>query len=208
MVLTVEQGDFGTGTEQTLTELSASVTYRAGAGAVRATLPYLSLESAGTRVQGAGDVRLDGSWRLRTQQGLLPALRALAALKLPTADAQAGLGTGEADVALGLAADAFVSDDAYWFADVDYTWVGHDADYPLLHQWRLGAGGGLYLSGTLVLSATLDGRTPAYAGESAPLSLGLGLAGGERIVWQLAVRRGLSTAAADVGVALGLGVDF
>jgi hypothetical protein len=54
---------------------------------------------------GQGDITLSGKYQLFTESERMPALSARALLKVPTGDATRDLGSGHADVGLGLAAE-------------------------------------------------------------------------------------------------------
>jgi hypothetical protein len=210
---TVQRGDFGTDTTQTLGELDLGLRYRFASGAVQVNLPYVRLQSRDSTgqvvsTQGVGDASVGARIRLSDQQRGMPALSALGELKLPTADEANGLGTGEPDLTAGLGLDAFVTANAFWFSDLSYTLVGQPPGASLRDRWRLALGAGGYLPGGLVLTASLEQRTAAYDGATDARELLLGMAQGVTRGWQLALSKGLSDGAPDFGATAGLYATF
>lgn len=94
-------GDFGTSTDSTLVALLPAWGYIAPSFDLGATVPLLRLseESAGVKEteSGLGDIVLRGGRSLWRSAGTSELYGALA-VKLPTADDDAGLGTGATDV--------------------------------------------------------------------------------------------------------------
>ena len=96
--------------------------------------------SGGTRT-GFGDLTLRGEYYLRYGTSTSPWIIGQLRLTLPTGDEEKGLGTGAADVEIGV---GFIQrfGRINWLADVGYTFVGSNGDDPeSKNQLRLGAGG-------------------------------------------------------------------
>jgi hypothetical protein len=148
-------GDYGTGSETEITTLAATGRYETGPWVYKATVPYLEVTGENAVVPGVGRIGR-GAGRRRTESGLgdvvLSATYAAyydqastfgvdltGKLKLPTADENKGLGTGEADVAL--LADAYQTfDRVTGFAGVGYHILGDAPGQPLDNVWSANAG--------------------------------------------------------------------
>lgn len=213
LAYTQERGDFGTTTTSTLRELAVALRYGFKRGNVRVTVPYLWVEDrdatgATTRAQGLGNVYVAGRVWLSEQRGQRPALSVIGEVKLPTASESAGLGSGYADFTAGLGLDAFVTRDAFWFADAAYTVIGHAANDPVLNPWRLTVGGGSYLPAQFVVSAALEQRGAVYAGDPVAREALLAVSQGSTRGWRLALSKGLTDGAPAVGITVGAFADF
>ncbi|MBI3333154.1 MAG: transporter [Candidatus Omnitrophica bacterium] len=111
----VTTGDYGTGTDTTITELFETLKYRGEKGEVGVTVPYLFRKGAGVTVgesrpargaipndaQGLGDVQLKGKYFWLEEAEARPSVDLTGRIKLPTASEDKGLGTGRVDVGLG-----------------------------------------------------------------------------------------------------------
>lgn len=168
-------GDFGTPTDSDLSYLSPVLGYVAPRYDLSVTVPYLSLttETAGQSdtETGVGDVIVRGGRELLREGGELSLYGSLAA-KLPTADEDKGLGTGETDIG------AFASlsrelEGARLSLLGGYIKVGDppgvDLDDVLLY--------GVGLSGMRArthLYGSLEGRTGTVPGADDPLEVNAG----------------------------------
>jgi hypothetical protein len=156
------------------------------------------------RESGLGDLRLGVVSRLAGGGSKLYRLEGSLDLKAPTADPDRGLGTGEWDARLGLAADRL-----YWsmtlFGGLGVTKNG-DPDWI---DFRDAVDGIVGLesapSGRRVLwSGWLEGNTEVVPGAGSRAVLGLGLRSGTRSRWWVSATAGLTAASEDIGVAFGL----
>lgn len=107
-------GDYGLAEKVTLDVLTTRIRYRTGRSEIRLSLPYLWLDGAVSIVGGAptaglpgsesgpGDVSLRFDYDVVQGGGRKPWVTALLRVKAPTADPDAGLGTGETDLEGGL----------------------------------------------------------------------------------------------------------
>lgn len=100
--LGVKQGNFGTSVTSRLGLAYGSLGYASDRFDVSLSVPYLRLQTSGggqdVIESGLGDVLLRGARRLvpETEEGF--SLDGVLAVKLPTADSNKGLGTGQTDV--------------------------------------------------------------------------------------------------------------
>jgi len=174
----------------------------------RDRLPAPSSESN----SGIGDVTVQGELDFLRSGISRPWLTGILRVKLPTADEQQGLGTGEVDVegALALTKPFGRSD---LLLDAGYTKVGEPEGLAYEEIIRLAAGISTRLgrSGTL-LDVYLENRTHPVPGEAdrLDLSLGTGRRFGQRSQLQFgaAVFAGLSGTAEDFGISLSLARSF
>lgn len=113
--VSVTHGDYGTGTDTTVTELSETVKYQGSRGEVGVTVPYLFREGGGVTAgesrraretipsdaEGLWDVQVIGRSYWVEEAGARPAIDLKGRVKVPTADEDEGLGTGRPDVGIG-----------------------------------------------------------------------------------------------------------
>lgn len=148
-------GDYGTGSETEITTLAATGRYESGPWVYRATVPYLEVRGENAVIPGVGRVR-GGGGRTRTESGLgdvvLSAtygayydrastfgLDLTGKLKLPTADEDKGLGTGEVDMIFLV--DAYRTFDRWTgFGGVGYHVLGDAPGQQLDNVWSLNTG--------------------------------------------------------------------
>lgn len=170
-----KSGDFGTAVRSDLYYVAPSAGYVAPRYDLSATASYLRLTADGpagsTTESGLGDIVARAGAVLSPDAGNFSAYGALA-LKIPTADEDRGLGTGETDIGVFLSA-------RYALGSLRLGLQGGYLKTGLAHMDALrdvflyGAG----LSATAgrgQVYASLDGRTPLVDGARAPLEIGAG----------------------------------
>jgi len=155
--LTYDTGKYGTDQETSLFYWPVTLKRYMSKGDVSLTVPFLDLnthgggrtvvdgtvvEGTGSGGSGLGDVSCKGRYNWIEQNGMLPFVDLVARLKLPTADADKGLGTGEADLRLGVELARRFWKDYIGFADLSYTFIGDppDVDYDNRIDADLGLG--------------------------------------------------------------------
>lgn len=154
--VTADTGKYGTDEKTDLFYWPFTLKRYFSRGDVALTVPYINLETEGgqTVVDGAvvegtgsggsglGDVLLKGRYNWVEQSEQLPFVDLVARLKLPTADEDKGLGTGEADLGFGAEIARRFMTDNMWFADFSYTFIGDppDIDYDNRVAVELGLG--------------------------------------------------------------------
>lgn len=154
---------------------------------------------------GFGDVVGSIGYRIveRPASGLQVALTGR--VKLPTASASRGLGTGKTDAG-ATAAVRRQFDDGWMYAETGYVFVGDPAGVELRNTVLWMAGGGWRLGGRVYLLASAFGNTAILPQFGAPAEVGAGVG------WQIADHlnltvmpsAGLSRASPSYGVTLGL----
>ncbi len=189
---TWEEGDFGT--SETTRSLYAPVTLRylgerfdvSVTGAFvyldaprEVTLvegtPQVTDEARGGRKSSAG--RGDTIFKLRYYlvddpgpASWVPTLAPFVKLKLPTADEDEGLGTGEPDGGFGVEWDKQFGR-VFLFGDVAYTFMGDPPGTDFRDRPAASVGLGIELSDTITASALLDWRRALLSGNDDPLEV-------------------------------------
>lgn len=147
---------------------------------------------------GLGDVTLDVNLRLLAETDTRPGVGALIYVKIPTADEEKGLGTGEFDRGAGLRTGKIIGD---WSvrAKALYVQPGTSALYDPDAYWDWSTS--LSYLGNLSLRPGIgvSGGTAAFEGEDDPLEISarLGILKSERTSLSLSLARGLSDASPD-----------
>ena len=198
-------GDFGTTATSTLYSavLSAGVTgedWDAGA-----SLPFYVLDSEGADTEtGLGDLYLRAGRRLLPPTDGGTSVYGSAALKVPTADEDAGLGTGEPDAGGFLSLRQSLG---RWQVSLfgGYTFLGDPPGEDLDNVVSYGAELYRRLDGA-GLFAGVEGRTAAVPGADDPLEL---YGGGFRLLpggraWTVEGLVGLSDGSPDFGIRTGI----
>jgi hypothetical protein len=219
--LEFQQGDYATAERVETFSVQNSARIRFGRLLFSASLPWLRLEAPGNVVggggllglpiivdptrppardvrQGIGDLRVGAAYGLNAPAGV--DLTLSGQVKLPTAAARRGLGTGETDIAFG-AEVARTIGPVTPFASLSYSLPGDPAGYELRNS--LSARGGVALQ----LAPGVRGNLSyGYAQSLSPLlederqiSTGLNAALSRRLSLGLYGNAGLSTGSPDIG---------
>ncbi len=187
------------------------------------TVPYVSLSSEssatiidGTLVGGSGsdatdgtglgDLILKGRYYAVEQDGVLPFIDLVGKVKVPTADEDKGLGTGQLDVSAIVELCLSTRNRYFWLAELGYTLIGDPPDIDYRNRLSYSLGFGAKVNPALRLYGYLDGRTALLDGNDNPLSLLLygeyRLRDNLRLDGDLEL--GLNDGAPDLGVTLGV----
>jgi len=154
-------------------------------------------------VSGLGDVRLAGSRRLLGGGAKVFRMDLGAQVKIPTADPDEGLGTGEWDAYLGL-----TSEYRFWsatgFGGFGWNYLG-DPDWQTLNDVVEGYVGveSEPLGGRLILSGWVEGNPEVVDGLGSRAALGFGLRSLGKMRWRLLTTLGLTDAAQDFTILFG-----
>jgi len=175
-------GDYGTGSETEITMLAATGRYESAAWVYKVTVPYIEVTGENTVVPGVGRVR-GATGRRRTESGLgdivlsatygayyepstMLGVDLTGKLKLPTADEDRGLSTGEADVIFLV--DAYRNFDRWTgFAGVGYHILGDAPGQPLNNVWSANVGASYKIDQRDSWGASLDTRQRVAPGAGA-----------------------------------------
>ncbi len=179
-------GDYGEGRTTDIYSGSLMLKRYLGYGDVTLTVPYLDIPSDGVTFvggtaeanagagggSGLGDIILKGRYYAVDQDGLLPFIDLVGAVKFPTADEDKGLGTGRTDFT-ALSEFTWRLGDSPWtlLAELGYTFVGKVPDMDMRNRWLYNAGVAYELDPKITLSGYLDGRTSIYEDSENPLSI-------------------------------------
>jgi hypothetical protein len=198
------QGDFDTGETSSLTRLQV------GYGQVwedydfSVLVPYLYLDDEFGNESGLGDITLRAGMRLGNMKSPSDNLYASVAIKLPTADEDKGLGSGEADVG-GFLSYHHALDDLSLSLLGGYIITGDSSAQSYNDIFVYGAGISK-ISFPWYVYGSLDGRQQTLEGADDPLELSAGF------YYQLKERQflklegfvGLNNASPDGGLSVGV----
>ena len=124
-----------------------------------------------TTQTGIGDVLLQGRYFILDEKDFLPTIALLARIKIPTADRDRGLGTGEFDEKLGVQLSKTLTEKWMAFADVGYTFIGSPPGVDLQNQWNYDVGAGYYFTPALLGSVYYEEWTAVVSGFDNPRDL-------------------------------------
>jgi hypothetical protein len=208
-------GPFGGSSSIGVYDLPLTLRYHAANWQVSAELPLLAITGAGALVTGGnprgvraglGDLWLGGDLRLNRPQGWQPAVIPYARLKIPTASAAHGFGTGQPDAEIGSRVEWRVAAPLYVYGQAGYRFDGRKAGLGIQNAPVLAGGVALLVTPHSVLSLAFEARGPLQSGAgetetalaafSTPLSTCFSL--------QLFALRGFTPANAAYGGGLGI----
>ncbi|HZE61614.1 MAG TPA: transporter [Burkholderiales bacterium] len=180
------RGTYGGSTESSTLSIPFTARYELDRWTYKVTVPWLEVKApadvipglgrvdnsgkskrrnfAGTKTEtGLGDIVGAATYNLWYDDDLERGLDLTGRVKLPTADAGKGLGTGSTD--FGLQADTYRSfDQLTLFAGVGYTFFGHSDYVELKNAVNYGIGASRKMNERDSLGASLDGRQKASVG--------------------------------------------
>ncbi len=198
-------GDFGTSATTDLYSGVLSAGVAGGEWDAGASLPFYILDTEGADTEtGPGDLYLRAGHTLLSETGGGTSLYGSGVLKLPTADEEAGLGTGETDLGGFLHLRQSLGS---WQAGLfgGYTLVGDPPGQELDDVVAYGAELYRRLEGAGVY-AGVEGRTAVVPEADDPLELyggGFRLLAGDR-AWTVGGLVGLSDGSPDFGIQTGV----
>jgi hypothetical protein len=213
LAASTQQGDYGTTTQTTTESLTVALRRTLSEGDVTLTAPvlWITTQPAGgapSTASGLSDIRITGRYFAWTSRDYQTLLNAVGEVKLPTGDSKRGLGSGAMDETFGVEWTRMLTRAHFVFADVAYTLVGDPPKVNLYDQFRLSLGGGTFFTDRLVGSVAFEERTPAAAGLADSQEVIASLVWSGPIGLQGAVNIGLSNAAPDHGMTVGMFVKF
>ena len=184
--LDYSQGKYGSGAESKTLSLPFTARYETGRWTYKATLRWLEVEGpanfvpgfghvdnsgkpkkrnfAGTTTEsGIGDTTLSTTYNAVYNDDLESGVDLTGRVKLPTADAAKGLGTGSTDFSGQI--DVYRTFDRLTvFGDVGYYWFGHSDYVELKNAMNYGIGASQKMNDRDSLGLSLDGRQKASVG--------------------------------------------
>lgn len=191
--LDFSSGDYGGDPVDTeITFVPFTTTYKSDLWTLRATVPWVQIDGAGTVLgagdggvvignpggqpleatteSGLGDIWLSATYALEAIPGNLFYLDIGARLKLPTADEEKGLGTGEADYTLQ--ADLFKPiGNATPFLTLAYKMKGEPSDLQLDDVMFVSVGSDFRISADTNFGLSVDYQESSHSGSDDSLEL-------------------------------------
>ena len=222
-----QEGDYGTGEGVETLSVQNQLRVRSGRAFFSASLPWHRIEAPGNVVggggllglpiivdptrpsqrqvrQGLGDLRVGAGYTLGAPGGV--DLTVSGQVKLPTASARRGLGTGETDVTVGAEASRSFGS-VTPFASMSYTLPGDPAAYQLRNSLAVRGGVAVQLAPGVrgnVSYGQAQSLSPLVEDER-QLSTGLNAALSERLSLGVYGNTGLSDGSPDVGAGIQIG---
>lgn len=223
-------GEYGSDSTTKLTYIPVGVKRYFSWGDLSLTVPYVgvSTKSGATVIQGEivptgngeessesglGDTLVKGRYFAVEENGNLPYIDLALRLRIPTADEDKGLGSGDPDVTFSTELTKTVGTSGFAMGELGYTLVTDSLDLELDNRFLYSLGYAHQVGEKAMLSSYLDGRTSASSGADDPLSL-LFMAEYRfrpNLRFDLMLEWGLSDGSPDTGVMLGVryrGVTF
>ncbi|MBU2785789.1 MAG: hypothetical protein ACYC45_03305 [Acidithiobacillus ferriphilus] len=225
------QGNFGTGSHVNIFYDATYFQFRNRDLRLKLMVPYLSVSGLpqGTRltgggvvhrsgttqtrsnVSGLGDIWLSAHYTVYQRTGLLPAVVPYAKVKLGTASAAKGLGTGRNDYEVGVGLDETIGTRIFPFAHLGYRFVGNPVGGNLHNIWTYDMGSSFIATSRNILTAMFSGSESEQPGYAGPADIVFAwnynvTRAGSGI--QLYADKGLSNGSANYGVGLGAQVVF
>ena len=159
---------------------------------------------------GIGDLILRGRYYLVDEREWIPTIAVTGRIKMPTADANRGLGTGEFDEGAGLEVNKKLFGQWWGFMDFGYTLIGDPPDVNLRNQWYYDLGVGHDLTKNLLLSMYYEEYRALIAGLSNPRDLlfALNYKASDLLRFNAVTLVGLSDGAPDYGLTGGISWRF
>jgi hypothetical protein len=111
-----------------------------------------SAQTTASTSSGVGDLILRGRYYLVEETSTIPLIAVTARIKMPTADADKGLGTGEFDEGVGVEFTKKLSDRWTGFLDGGYTFIGDPPGVEFRNQWWYDVGAGYEVNKKVNLS--------------------------------------------------------
>ena len=157
-----------------------------------------------------GDILVKGSFIVLEEKESIPEVAPYLKIKLPTADEDRGLGTGEFDETIGVDLSKQLIDRLFGYLTLAYTFIGDPPGTNFRNSFGWSVGAAYAVTPSVPVFAFLDGATAITPGQSDPIELRVGaeyrIARAVKVTGS--VTRGLTDGAADWGLGAGLTVRF
>lgn len=167
-------------------------------------------ETSSSSESGLGDVLFKASYVALEERDVIPELTPWVRIKLPTADEDRGLGTGEFDETLGVDLSKRLLERLFGYVTVAYTFIGDPPGTEFRNSFGWSVGAAYEVVRPLSVFAFIDGSTAISPGQTDPIELRVGADYALTKALKLtgSVSRGLTDGAADWGVSAGLRLRF
>jgi hypothetical protein len=223
------RGKYGGNTLTQTAELDTAFTGFFEKGAVSLTIPLVTqtTDSQVTLVRGSaqriarirsgkvtnggiGDIYMNGSYYLLSENKDPIDISLDGYLKFPTASSSKGLGTGEADAGPGISFGKRISPEWRMFTDFYYILIGSPSGLDLRDQTTFDLGASYDFSSLITGSVTYEESRSVLKGTENPEDLALGIKYKVNDTTRLfgGMAFGLSNTAADFSMNIGAGIKF
>lgn len=159
---------------------------------------------------GLGDIILRGRYYLVDEKDWIPLIAVTGRLKLPTASASQGLGTGEMDEGVGMEVSKRLGDRWITFLDGGFNVIGRPDGLNLRNQWWHDAGVGYYVTNNLLGSVYFEEYRSLVSGRQNIRDVFFAMNYKASSAWRFTggVTVGVSNGAPDYGISLGTSYRF
>jgi len=159
---------------------------------------------------GLGDIILRGRYYMLEEQDYLPLIAVTAKIKVPTAAASQGLGTGALDHGYGIEMSKLIREKWIAFLDGGYNFIGDPDGRQLQNQYWFDVGGGRYLTKNFLVSVYYEEYRALVADRVNIRDVFFAFNYKASEAWRFngGVLVGLSNGAPDYGVSLGTSYRF
>jgi hypothetical protein len=170
----------------------------------------LARPATATLEEGIGDALLKGAYLLVREADLIPEIAPYGRLKLPTADRDRGLGTGEFDETVGVDLAKRLVERVVGSLSLSYTFIGDPPGSDLRNSFGWSLGAAYAVIQPVSVFAFLEGATAVSPGQDDPVEVRVGaeLSLTKALRVTAALTRGFTEGAADWGIAAGLALGF
>jgi Putative MetA-pathway of phenol degradation len=159
---------------------------------------------------GIGDLIFRGRYYLVDERGWVPTIAVTGRIKIPTADSDRGLGTGQFDEGVGVEVSKKLIGNWLGFVDLGYTFIGDPPDVNLRNQWYYDLGAGYNVTKNLLVSLYYEEYRALIEGLSNPRDLlfALNYKATSALRLNASLLVGLSSGAPDYGLTGGISWRF
>ena len=159
---------------------------------------------------GLGDIILRGRYYIVEEKGWAPLVAITGRVKLPTAEASRGLGTGKMDEGVGAEISKLLGDNWITFLDGGFNIIGRPDGLNLRNQWWYDVGGGYYFAKNLLGSVYFEEYRSLVSGAQNIRDVFFGMSYRASSEWRFngGVAVGLSNGAPDHVLSVGTSYRF
>lgn len=159
---------------------------------------------------GLGDIIVRGRYYVLEERDYLPLIAMTARIKVPTASASQGLGTGELDHGYGIEMSKLLKEKWIAFLDGGYNFIGNPDGRTLQNQYWFDVGGGYYVTKNFLVSAYYEEYRTLVADRVNIRDFFFAFNYKASAAWRFngGVMVGVSNSAPDYGVSLGVSYRF
>lgn len=168
--------------------------------------------TAGQKVttSGLGDIILRGRYYLIEEKDWTPLIAVTGRLKLPTASASQGLGTGKMDEGVGMEVSKRLGDKWITFLDGGFNVIGRPEGLNLRNQWWYDVGVGYYVTNNLLGNVYFEEYRSLVSGRQNIRDVFFAMNYRASSAWRFngGVTVGVSNGAPDYGLSIGASYRF